>query len=181
MYMKKLLLISDCSVKQISGVTRKQNEIIKNINNFDYECKLINTDMLWSFTCRYWSNVKLSIINPISYYIISDIIEKYNPNNICIMTEGMIGLMASIHCNIVGREYSTMRCTRYEDYFRLRNKKLKNYFNFKYAILFEASAIEDDLEIIINKLEKIIEKRKLENFKIIYRPHTWRKIQKRIN
>lgn len=79
------------------------------------------------------------------------------------------------------KNISIVGAARYEDYFRLRNKKLKNYFNFKYAILFEASAIEDDLEIIINKLEKIIEKRKLENFKIIYRPHPWRKIQKRIN
>ena len=115
--MKKLLLISDCSSDHICGVTRKQNEIISNINNFGYECKLINTDMFWSFKCPYWNNVKLTILNPISYYIISDIIEKYNPNNICIITEGTIGLMASIHCSIVGRNYSTMRCTRFEDYF----------------------------------------------------------------
>jgi glycosyltransferase involved in cell wall biosynthesis len=115
--MKKFLLISDCSTSHICGVTRKQNEIIKNINKFGYDCKLINTDIFWSFKCPYWNNFEITTINPVSYYIISDIIEKYDPENICIMTEGSIGLMASIHCNITGRKYSTMRCTRVECYF----------------------------------------------------------------
>lgn len=129
--MKKMLLLSDCSKNHICGVTRKQNEIIKNINKFGYECKLISSDMFWPFKCPYWNNVELTMIEPLSYYIISGMIEKYNPENICIMTEGPIGLMAAFHCNIVGRKYSTMRCTRFEWYFNnyLIRKIIESYIN----------------------------------------------------
>ena len=128
--MKKILLLSDCSKNNICGVTGKQYEIIKNIDKFGYECKLINSDMFWPFKCPYWNNVEMITIDPFSYYIISDVIERYNPENICIMTEGPIGLMAAIHCNIVGRKYSTMRCTRIECYFNsyLIRKIIESYF-----------------------------------------------------
>ena len=71
--------------------------------------------------------------------------------------------------------------SRYDDYFKLREKRLKNYFNFKYALFFEGTGIEDDLTKTMDILEEAISVNKIKNFKIIYRPHPWRKKIKRID
>ena len=79
------------------------------------------------------------------------------------------------------KNISIVGSARFQKYFKLRDKNLKNNFKFKYALLFEGFGIEEDLEVIMDKLEKIIHTHKIKNFKIIYRPHPWRKNIKRIN
>lgn len=83
--------------------------------------------------------------------------------------------------SIKKKNISIVGSARFEEYFKLRDKDLKNNFKFKYAILFEGFGIEEDLEMIMDKLEKVIHTNKIKNFKIIYRPHPWRKNIKRIN
>ena len=86
------------------------------------------------------------------------------------------------HIQLIDKKnISIVGSARYENYFQCRDKNQKNYFNFRYAILFEGFGIEDDLEEVMDKLEIIISKNNIENFKIIYRPHPWRKNIKKIN
>ena len=59
---------------------------------------------------------KNNITFSISYIKLSREIERYDPDIINIMTEGPLGIMASIHCNINGRLYTTMRCSRFDLY-----------------------------------------------------------------
>ena len=129
----KILIISDCSDSLICGVTRKQNELMIHLRK-NHVPILITSDDFFGFDIPYWHNVRAVIPNPISYYRLSSMIEEFNPHRIHIMTEGTIGLMASIHCSLKGRPYTTMRCTRFELYFprfsRLISAYLDNFHSF---------------------------------------------------
>lgn len=64
---------------------------------------------------------------------------------------------------------------RFDNYFYLRDKKLKSPFNFKY-ILFTEGWVWDELDKVLIKLNSVIKNNSLlKNHKIIYRPHPWRK------
>ena len=127
--MKKYLLLSDCSATQICGVKRKQEELNQNIKENGDDCLLINSDEFTTFRPPYWKDVKIMLPTVYSYYKLSKMIEDYDPDCICILTEGTIGLCASIHCKLMGRKYSTMRCTRIEEYFNYKiSKYVINHF-----------------------------------------------------
>lgn len=128
--MKKVLLVLDCHYKLISGVNRKHCEIKKKLKEMNIDCKTISPDNFWTFNIPYWNEFKMTFITPYSYYKIINEIESYDPNNISIMTEGTLGFMTSIHCFLTGRNYTTMRCTRIEDYFDniIIRKVIQGYF-----------------------------------------------------
>ena len=64
---------------------------------------------------------------------------------------------------------------RFDNYFYLRDKKLKSPFKFKY-ILFTEGWVWDQLDNVLVKLNSLIKSSHiLKNYKIIYRPHPWRK------
>ena len=67
-------------------------------------------------------------------FFLSKKIESFNPDFINILTEGPLGIMASIHCYMYNRRYTTMRCTRYELYV---NEYL-GYFIEKYLTMFRS-------------------------------------------
>ena len=71
---------------------------------------------------------------------------------------------------------------RFDKYFELRDKKIKSFFDFKY-ILFVGSSLPFDEAAVLQNLDQIIEKNleKLNNIKIIYRPHPWRMGKDSIN
>ena len=115
--MKKILLISDCSDSQICGVQRKQNELKKQIDKREMKCLLINSDDFYTFRAPYWRDVKLVLPTPFSYIKLKRLIDTFDPDNICFMTEGTLGIMGIIHCIMTGRKFTTMRCTRFEEYF----------------------------------------------------------------
>ena len=71
--------------------------------------------------------------------------------------------------------------SRFNNYYKLRSKKLKSHFNFKYILYIESWGIgyfslhkDDEAALLI--LDKMIEKnkKKYKNTKIIYRPYPWR-------
>lgn len=131
--MKKILLVSDCSEYQICGVQRKQNELKKHIEKKNMKCLLINPDIFFTIRAPYWKDVKLVLPTPLSYIKFKNIINDFDPDNICFMTEGTLGLMGILHCIMTGREFSTMRCTRLEEYF---NYSISKNFISKYIDLF---------------------------------------------
>ncbi len=62
---------------------------------------------------------------------------------------------------------------RFENYFALRNKKIKKNFKFKYILFLESFGNHNN-EKILNKLDKLINQSTfLKNYKIVYRPHPW--------
>jgi hypothetical protein len=61
---------------------------------------------------------------------------------------------------------------RFEVYKKYKPKKL---FKFKYILFCEAFGLTEDISEILNKLEKILDKKPFKEFKLIYRPHPWRK------
>ena len=124
----KVLIVSDCPDSLICGVTRKQNELIKELRK-NHVAILINPDDYFALDIPYWHNVKAVLPNPISYYRLTRMIEQYDPNMIHIMTEGPLGLMTSIHCTLKGRPYTTMRCTRFELYFPHFEKLVSVYLD----------------------------------------------------
>lgn len=64
---------------------------------------------------------------------------------------------------------------RFEDYFKLRNKKIKSNFPFKYILFLESFGNYNNTEVL-NELDDIIEKNKIwKDLKIVYRPHPWQK------
>ena len=69
---------------------------------------------------------------------------------------------------------------RFENYFHLRNKKIKSYFKFKYILFAESTLpVESSILPVLDKI--ISQNEKFKNLKIIYRPHPWRKSLKVYN
>jgi hypothetical protein len=69
---------------------------------------------------------------------------------------------------------------RFESYFKLTNKKIKSHYKFKY-ILFLENTYPREI-IALKYLDDYINKNvALKNFKIIYRPHPWRKSREIVN
>ena len=124
----KVLIISDCPESLICGVTRKQNELIKELRK-NHVPILINPDDFFAVDIPYWHNVKAVIPSPLAYYRITNMIEQFNPHFIHIITEGTLGLMASLHYSLKGRPYTTMRCTRFELYFPHFEKLISMYLD----------------------------------------------------
>jgi len=71
---------------------------------------------------------------------------------------------------------------RHDNYFLIRKKNLKSYFNFNYILFFESFGITDGLEELFDILDNILESQKklYGNLKLIYRPHPWQKTFKPI-
>ena len=72
-------------------------------------------------------------------------------------------------------QISCIGTPRFDNYFALRNKKLKNMFDFKY-ILFVGTTLEFDEAGAIKKLNSIVSNNPniFKGVKILYRPHPWR-------
>ena len=69
---------------------------------------------------------------------------------------------------------------RFQNYFKIRNRKIKSYFNFKYILFVESTLPVEST--VLPFLDKIIsENKRFKNLKIIYRPHPWRKSLKVYN
>jgi len=71
--------------------------------------------------------------------------------------------------------------SRFDNYYKLRSKKLKSHFNFKYILYIESWGIgyfslHKDDQAALQILDQMIENNKKEykNTKIIYRPYPWR-------
>lgn len=66
---------------------------------------------------------------------------------------------------------------RHDNYFLLRNKKLKSHFNFKYILFFESFGITEGIKELFDILDNILESEKkiYANLKLIFRPHPWQK------
>lgn len=77
--------------------------------------------------------------------------------------------------NFISKNIFPMGTSRFDNYFKVRNKKIKSNFKFKY-ILFLESFYNPDNNIELRKIDNLISKnKKFKNFKIIYRPHPWQK------
>ena len=112
----KVLLISDCHSAHICGVTRKQREVMIHLRLQNHIPMLIQSDLFWNMSPPYFKDVRVTIPSPVSYLRLVTMIESFNPDYIHIFTEGTLGLMSSIHCTLVGRAYTTMRTTQFENY-----------------------------------------------------------------
>ena len=64
---------------------------------------------------------------------------------------------------------------RFEEYFKLRNKKIKSTFPFRYILFLESFGNYNNTEFL-DELDNIIKRNKIwKDLKIIYRPHPWQK------
>ena len=72
---------------------------------------------------------------------------------------------------------------RHEIYFKKVRSKSKNYFNFPYLLFLEAIRMKENLYELFYKIDAILEKEQYrsKNFKMVFRPHPWRKQQEFIN
>ena len=63
---------------------------------------------------------------------------------------------------------------RFEVYFQQKNAKIKSHYSFKYILFLENTYCKESISL--KYLDKIINNNKIFNkFKIVYRPHPWRK------
>lgn len=123
----KVLIVSDCANSQICGVTRKQNELIKQLQFKNHIPKLLSPDYFFTLPVPYFKQVRFVIPSPFSYRKIVKLFEKFKPEIVNIMTEGSLGLMVSIHCILKGIPYTTMRCTQFENYIPWLHNIISDY------------------------------------------------------
>ena len=71
---------------------------------------------------------------------------------------------------------------RYESFFKKKNLKLKKIYNKKY-ILFLGTSLKFNEEMIVEKIDKILQKNSkfFKNCYLVYRPHPWRQSTDLIN
>lgn len=64
---------------------------------------------------------------------------------------------------------------RFDKYFELRNKKIKNNFKFKYILFLESFGDHRNQHFLENLSLFLKNNKKLSNHKVIFRPHPWQK------
>jgi len=78
--------------------------------------------------------------------------------------------------NISLKKIFLLGTPRYSNYFIERKKIIKSLYPFKYILFLETFGITENLDKIFFSLENLIKKNiKFKDYKIIYRPHPWRK------
>ena len=79
--------------------------------------------------------------------------------------------------NISSSKVFIIGSARHDNYFSIRKKNLKSFFNFNYILFFESFGITDGLEELFDILDNILESQKIlyGNLKLIFRPHPWQK------
>ena len=92
---------------------------------------------------------------------------------------GVWGIQTKKHAikyqNFNSKNVFPMGTSRFDNYFYLRNLKIKSNFKFKY-ILFVESFIHDDTEKELKIIDDLISNNNIfKKFKIVYRPHPWQK------
>ena len=95
------------------------------------------------------------------------------PDYMSVWGEQSVEHAVNIH-QMKRQQIFTLGTPRFDQYFRLREKRLKSPFPFPY-FLFVGTAVEFDERAALVALNEIIEKN--DNFKkhkVIYRPHPWR-------
>ena len=114
----KVMLVSDCCLSHMNGVLRKQNELKMSFDRLlGVKClNVTSSDFDWGISAPYWREVRLVLPMPGNYFKLSRMIENFDPDHLIFMTEGPLGVMGAIHCKIVGRQYTTMCCTRFDLY-----------------------------------------------------------------
>ena len=77
--------------------------------------------------------------------------------------------------NFISKNVFPVGTSRFDNYFSVRNTKIKSNFKFKYFLFLESFYNPDNI-IELKIIDNLISKNKIfKNFKIVYRPHPWQK------
>ena len=100
--MKKLLIITDTTLKQTNGVVRTLNKTIELLSK-EFEISFINPVRFKTISLPFYKEIDVSL----NIWSIGRMIEDINPDYIHISTEGPVGLAGKLYCDKKGYNYST--------------------------------------------------------------------------
>lgn len=126
--MKKLLILTDTTSKQINGVTRSIENLKKHLPE-NISMKIISTDNFFSVPFFGYKEIQLSLTFP--WQIWKKIID-IKPDFIHIVTEGPIGLWAAMMLQKYKIPYTTSFHTKYPEYLNMRSKLIPKSYVHKY-------------------------------------------------
>jgi len=113
---RRVLLVTDTAQTQICGVLRKFNELQDHLTRQGHEVAVLHTDMFLSLAMPRYEEVRIAVPTPFMIYKSTRIFLEFDPDLVNLLTEGNCGLVARFLCQLTGKSYTTMWCTRYDLY-----------------------------------------------------------------
>lgn len=100
--MKKILIITDTTLKQTNGVVRTLNKTMEILSEKN-EISFINPERFKSISLPFYKEIDISL----NVWKIGKMIEDINPDFIHIATEGPVGLAGKLYCDKKKYNYTT--------------------------------------------------------------------------
>jgi glycosyltransferase involved in cell wall biosynthesis len=100
--MKKILIITDTTLKQTNGVVRTLNKTIEILSEKN-EISFINPERFKTISLPFYKEIDISL----NVWKIGKMIEDINPDFIHIATEGPVGLAGKVYCDKKNYSYTT--------------------------------------------------------------------------
>lgn len=131
---KKIVIITDAWTPQVNGVVTTLKNIIS-IASKEFDIHIIHPGLYKTIPFPTYPEIRL----PIDIWNVSVDIKKLNPDHIHIATEGLLGLVSKLYCDINNLKYTTAYHTKFPEYIESRIKGTQNLV-YKYLRWFHAKS-----------------------------------------
>jgi len=111
--MKRVLVATDNLSDQVNGVVTTFNNISKYGAKEKFDIHYIDPSNFKNFSMPKYNEVKIAAPQ---YFKLKKLIREIDPNYIHIATEGMVGLMVKVYCDIHRISYTTSYHTKFPEY-----------------------------------------------------------------
>lgn len=132
--MKKLLIITDTTSKQINGVVRTLNKTIENLSKY-FDVYVISPENFRTISLPFYKEIDVSL----DIWKIGKLIENINPDFCHLSTEGPVGLAGKLYCDRKGYKYTTSYHSMFPEFIR-DMFKIPEYFTYPYFKWFHSKS-----------------------------------------
>ncbi len=165
--MKKLLIITDTTKKQMNGVVRTLRNTV-DILSKEFDVHWINPYHFNRIPLPFYKEIDISL----NTYKIGKKIECINPDYIHVATEGPVGLAGKLYCDKKGYNYTTSYHSMFPEFlYDMFNIPTK--FTYRYFKWFHSKS--KNILIPTNKIKSLLESKRFNNL-VVWKRGVDRKI-----
>jgi glycosyltransferase involved in cell wall biosynthesis len=119
--MKKILLVTDAWSPQTNGVVRVLNALIPRLEKRGYDVRVIEPGQCWTMALPIYKEIRLAVF-PRRH--IRRVLDEYQPDTVCLVTEGPLGWAARAECYLRGIPFTTWYHSHFQLYVDVRLRGL---------------------------------------------------------
>jgi len=152
---KKLLIITDTTLKQTNGVVRTLSKTIDLLSK-EFEISFINPERFKTISLPFYKEIDVSL----NCFSIGKMIEDINPDFIHIATEGPVGLFGKLYCDKKKYNYTTSYHSMFPEFIS-EMFKIPSNFTYPYFKWFHSKS--KNILVPTNLVKNLLESKEFEN------------------